>query len=351
MIEAIFTLDYEIYGNGTGSLAPLVYEPGQRLIEVFRKHGVRFVAYVEAAEFELIEEHRTDAAIELVKQQIAEFHQDDFEVALHLHPQWYGARYEHGVWQLDYSEYNLCTLPRLRIEHIVDRSIDYLRRTVGDRYFTPLSFRAGNWLFQPTRNAADVLATRGIRLDSSVFKGGFQHAHTLDYRPALRNGDYWRFETDVNVEVRDGSWIEVPIYSEMVPFWRMLTSKRVGLQTKGAAAGRTLNHRLSRIRDYMRFRYPLKFDFCRMTLEELTSMTQALLREDRKDPGRIRPMVAIGHTKDLVDVETIDAFLRFLASHDIKVSTFTDIYPRLIREAATVQDVPVRVDAFASDVR
>ena len=30
MIECIFTLDYEIYGDGTGSLNELVYEPTDR---------------------------------------------------------------------------------------------------------------------------------------------------------------------------------------------------------------------------------------------------------------------------------------------------------------------------------
>src|SRR6267142_2578118 len=47
MIECIFTLDYEIYGDGTGSLNELVYEPTERLRVVFEKRGVRFVSFVE----------------------------------------------------------------------------------------------------------------------------------------------------------------------------------------------------------------------------------------------------------------------------------------------------------------
>ena len=31
MIECIFTVDYEIYGNGTGALIDLVYEPAKQL--------------------------------------------------------------------------------------------------------------------------------------------------------------------------------------------------------------------------------------------------------------------------------------------------------------------------------
>ena len=331
MIEVIFTLDYEIYGNGTGALNDLVYEPAARLMDVFRGWNARFVAFVEAAEFEQIETHRTDPAIGLVKRQIREFYKDDFEVALHLHPQWYGARYDCGRWILDYREYNLCALPRERIVHVVDRSIGYLRRVLDEPGFTPLSFRAGNWLFQPTRNAAEVLFWKGIKIDSSVFKGGVQRAHRLDYRRALKNGYYWSFASDVNVPDPDGPWMEIPVYAEMVPFWRMLTAKRVGLQTKGATARRDAKIRLGRLRDYMRLRYPRKFDFCRMTLEELTSTMDRIIQEDREEPWSLRPIVAIGHTKDLTDVETINSFLSFLRENQVTVATFAEIYPRLSR--------------------
>jgi hypothetical protein len=328
MIHVIFTLDYEIYGNGTGSLLDLVYEPTARLMEAFVRLDARFVNYVEAAEFEMIEARRTDPAIDLVTRQVREGHDAGFEVALHLHPQWCGARYELGQWVLDYGEYNLCTLPTERIEHIVDRALAFLRRTVGRDTFTPLAFRAGNWLFQPTAAAARVLRSRGLRIDSSVFKGGVQHVTGLDYRRALGNDPYWTFESDATQVDPQGGWFELPIYAEMVPFWRMVTSKRVGLQTRGAAAGRDLGHRIARIRDYARLRYPLKLDFCRMTLDELTAMMRLIIRRHRSSAGAV-PIVAIGHSKDLTDLGTIEAFLQFLRGEGIQISTFADVFPLL----------------------
>ncbi|MGH9431019.1 MAG: hypothetical protein ACRD3T_05705, partial [Terriglobia bacterium] len=168
-------MDYEIYGNGTGALKDLVYEPAERLREIFQTWDARFVVFVEAAELERIEAWGTDPAIDLVKQQIRDLYRKGFEIGVHLHPQWSNARYEQGRWLLDYSEYNLCTLPRPRIIQIVELSLAYLRDIVDDPHFTPLSFRAGNWLFQPTQTAAAILARHGIRIDSSVFKGGLQH--------------------------------------------------------------------------------------------------------------------------------------------------------------------------------
>jgi hypothetical protein len=331
MIRCIFTLDYEIYGNGEGSLQELVYDPGEKLREIFRKWNARFVNFVEVGEFEKIEEYGTDPTMDLVKRQIQALHKDGFEIALHLHPQWSHARHEGGRWVLDHSEYNLCTLPQARIAQIVDRSLDYLRRLVGEPGFTPVSFRAGNWLFQPTETAARILSERGIKIDSSVFKGGVQHNQCLDYRRARKNGYYWRFSADVNEPDPAGAWLEVPIYTEMVPFWKMRTSKRMGFKGNFGMAGQRPGQKVNRALDFLRFRYPLKLDFCRMTLGELTSMVEGVLRKDREEPEIFRPIVAIGHTKDLTDPQTVDAFLSFLQTKGIKVSTFAEVYPELLQ--------------------
>jgi hypothetical protein len=331
MIECIFTLDYEIYGNGTGSLNDLVYQPGEQLRAIFHKWNAYFVNFVEVAEFERIEQHCTDPCIGRVRDQIKRLYQEGFETALHLHPQWYNARWQNDEWILDYNEYNLCTLSRARIAEIVGRALEYMRAVLDEPSFTPLSFRAGNWLFQPTQTAASVLAEHGVRVDSSVFKGGVQRNHRLDYRPASKNGYFWPFLDDANVPNEDGPWMEFPIYTEMVRPWKMSTSKRMKFgKNLGISSGRSRKEQVNRVLDFMRLRYPLKFDFCRMTVEEMTTLISRALEEDRKDPGTYRPLVAIGHTKDLVAPQAVDEFLGFLRRAGISVSTFNDIYPKVV---------------------
>jgi hypothetical protein len=329
MIECSFTLDYEIYGNGTGAVRDLIYEPAERLRGLFRKWQASLVTFVEVLELEKIEAYGSDPAIDLAKRQIRELFQEGCEIGLHLHPQWSHGRYEQGQWFLDASEYNLCVLPRARISEIVEGSLRYLRYLVNDSQFTPISFRAGNWLFQPTRTAAQVLAENGIRLDSSVFKGGVQHRHRLDYRRAMRNGYYWQFFDDVNEPDPAGSLLEVPVYAEMVPVWRMPTSKRLGHGAIAGMAGQSAGQKLNRLRDFLRFRYPLKLDFCRMSFGELTDMMDRVIQRDLADSGSYRPIVAIGHTKDLTDLETVDAFLSYLRTKDIPIVTLSAIYSRL----------------------
>jgi hypothetical protein len=338
MVEVIFTLDYEIYGNGAGALNELVYKPAERLRKVFGKWDTRCVIFVEVAEFERIDAFATDPAISNVKRQIKELYADGFEIGLHLHPQWCNARYEKGRWFLNFSEYNLCNLPEERIASIVEGSLAYLRHLVDQADFTPISFRAGNWLFQPTETAAIILAQNGIKIDSSVFKGGLQHSHHLDYRRALGNGYYWSFKCDVNEAYPEGPWIELPIYTEMVPFWRMATFKRLRFNNGGGTSGRGASQKFNRALDLMRFRYPLKLDFCRMTLTELVLMMGKIIRDDQRQPDIYKPIVAIGHTKDLADTKTIDDFLSFLNVQNISVITFESVYSKLAQErpAATV---------------
>ena len=92
----------------------------------------------------------------------------------------------------------------------------------------------------------------------------------------------------------------------------------------------------------MRFLYPLKLDFCRMTLKELTSMVDKVVREDQLERSAYRPIVAIGHTKDLTDSQTVDDFLSFLNAKQIAVSTFESVHSHLLGETARSESPAVK---------
>jgi len=286
------------------------------------------VAFIEVAELEMIEAKNTDTAINLVKHQIRDFNARGYELGLHIHPQWYNARYENSEWRLDYSEYNLCTLPEDRMRQILQRSIKYMRRLISPSEFFPFSFRAGNWLLQPTKTIARVLSEHAIKLDSSVYKGGLKSQHKLDYRKSQKNGYYWPFAEDVNTPDPQGSLIELPTYTRMAPAWKLLSAKRIGVQQKSAASSKSRSRRLSSLRDLMRLWQPIKMDFCRLTIEQMTQMLDNEIRKDRENPSLFRPIVAIGHTKDLYDFATVEAFLFYLRSKNIPISTFRDVYDK-----------------------
>ncbi len=331
MIHVVFTLDYEIYGNGEGTLRDLVLEPTQRLADAFDAFRAPFVVFAEAVEFARMREAESDPDIEAVASQLRSLRTAGHEIALHLHPWWARARYEGGEWQLDWSERNICELSVERMDTIVKGAIDYLRSALSDPCYAPLSFRSGLWLMQPTQPMADVLVRYGVRIDSSVFKGGRTRDAGLDYRPALRNGNYWRFGDDVNTPDPLGPLLELPIHTRMVPFWAMLRRKRLKLHGRvpGADGGNPLPRRW---RDYLRFSYPQKLDFCRMTFQEMRSAVLREIRSARLCSEEPSWLVAIGHSKDLVDFEAISTFLSFLQGEGVSITTFSS---GLARELAS----------------
>jgi catechol 2,3-dioxygenase-like lactoylglutathione lyase family enzyme len=322
MVECVFTLDYEIYGNGQGSLQELVLDPTRQLADIFQEFGAPLVVFAEAIEFARMEENHSDPDSAGVRNQLRELRAAGHEIALHLHPWWANARHEDGHWRLDWSERSICRLKPDRVDAIVSEAIRYLRDALNDPGFTPMSFRSGLCAMQPTPVVANVLARYGVLLDSSVFKGGRVRGLGLDYRPALANGNFWRFDADVNVPDRDGILWEIPIHTQMVPFWRMLGRKRLKLQKKvpGANNGTPLPRRW---RDLLRFHYPRKLDFCRMTSEEMCESVEVILEQRRVREGERTVVVAIGHSKDFVDAEAVRRFLKYLQQQAVAVTTFS----------------------------
>jgi len=331
MIEVIFTLDYEIYGDATGSLSELILEPAQSLMSLFQKWNCPLVVFVEVAELERIYQERSDKDIEAVFQQIRELESQGHEIALHIHPQWYKARYQNGRWKVDLSEYNLCSLSEERIREIVFDGIKILRFILGKSDYVPISFRAGNWLFQPTEPAARILYEYGIRIDSSVFNGGRFKQYGVDYRKAKKNGFFWRFWRDVAEDDPQEQMIEIPIYTTLVPFWEMLSRKRLEIEKKGQEECKKTGL-FSRLKNHLSLKYPKKLDFCRLTKTEIDKMLKEIIALDQESPSIFKPIVAIGHTKDLKDIDTADYFLSVLKESGLKVTTFRSIYGKLISD-------------------
>jgi len=330
MIEFIFTIDYEIYGQGYGNLKELVYEPSERLLEIFSKHGQEIVFFIEVAELETIEKIHADQNIRLVKNQIIEIKRLGLELGLHIHPQWYGARLGPDKWILNFDQYNLCLLPVDRIHEIINRALNYLRYLTDDSTFTPLSFRAGNWLMTPTERIGQVLADAELKIDSSVYKGGYQHLFGLDYRRAPQHLYYWKFSDDVNIPDDNGILTEIPIYTMMVPIWRFMTKRRLTLEKKVTEEPLIFKKRLtSRWRDFLRFYVPLKFDFCRLSLNELKSMVHEVIKRDIESPPAYKPIVLIGHTKDDPDYQTIESFLIYLKEKGIRTTSLSQALKKI----------------------
>lgn len=223
-----FTFDYELYfGEETGSAERCLLQPTSELIRIAERYQVRFVFFVDIGYLLRLDHFRKqypslNSDYESVTAQIKLLHSSGHDVQLHVHPHWEDSIYDGQKWKIDVRRYKLADFEPAAAAEIFSRYKRALEELTGSK---PTVYRAGGWCIQPFSAFRELFLKEGIRIDSSVFSGGYfsSDQYAYDFRNAPDKGKY-RFEEDVNVEVKDGSFVELPIASirnNPLFFWRL----------------------------------------------------------------------------------------------------------------------------------
>lgn len=341
----IWTLDYEIHGNGDGNPMELMVEPTNQLMSLLEKYHQRLTIMADVAEIlcfkrYLAETGRDDYHVAEIEEQLRDAIRRGHEVQLHIHSSYFKAVHNGHSFDQCIDEYNMAALPIERIDEMVTECVSYLEnllRPIKKDYKVWL-FRAANWSMMPTENLYSVLVNHGITHDTSVFKGGVQGGNVCyDYRKAYDNlFAYPASARNINDRDEKGELTEMPIYTEMRPFWnfisvvrifRMIRAKfhkhkkneRVGeLVNEGmkANAEKNSNRKLT-LKSFFRLS-PLKMDFNQVNSRGLKRMMKNIMR--RVDGGKRKEesvdVVLIGHSKTFVpyNEKTLEPFLKWYNS-------------------------------------
>lgn len=168
--------DWELYGDGSGDIEQHMFKPAKSILECCNKYGVKYTFFAEFGQ-QLSMEASGDPALKDSAITWKKFLQDavscGHDVQLHFHPQWIGAVYRSGRWQLDFNKssialmnYNAIKAWLLKGKHYLE---DLLRPVKPS--FRILAHRAGGWMIQPSKNLVRALLEIGIIADCSVIKG------------------------------------------------------------------------------------------------------------------------------------------------------------------------------------
>lgn len=183
----VLTDDWELRGNGTGSVEDLQRKPALALMDLYDDLGIKSTFNVEVMQQLAFEQFAgadksirsgRDAWRETVKLMVAR----GFDVQLHLHPQWLGAQFLNGWWKLG-RRWSIADYTSDEIAKMLDAAIAYLDDLTGQKKLT--TFRGGSWgMGPPSRPIITELAKRGIRVDVSIVQGNYYdgEAIKLDYR-------------------------------------------------------------------------------------------------------------------------------------------------------------------------
>ena len=349
----IFTLDYEIHGNGDGNPYELMVEPTYRLMTLLEKYGQKLTIMADVAEILCFKRYAAETGhddyhVADIEAQLCEAIKRGHDVQLHVHSSYFKARYQNGAFDQCIEEYNMAALPIERIDEMVGQCVTYLEnllRPVKKDYKVWL-FRAANWSMMPTENLYRVLVKHGITHDTSVYKGGCQGGNVCyDYRAAYDNlFAYPASMLNINERDEKGQLIELPIYTEMRPFWDFITAMRVfrmirakfhkhkkndGMSREQGSLNesQTLNDELQKkankedrskltLKSFFRLS-PLKMDFNQVNSRGLKRMMKNVMRKvegmRELENERIN-VVLIGHSKTFVpyNEKTLEPFLKWV---------------------------------------
>lgn len=334
-----FTLDYEIHGNGDGNPMELMVEPTYRLMTLLEKYHQRVTIMADVAEILCFKRYREETGrdnyhVAEIETQLRDAIRRGHDVQLHVHSSYFKAQYKDGAFDQCIDEYNMAALPFERIDEMAGECVTYLQnllRPVKPDYKVWL-FRAANWSMMPTENLYKVLVKHGITHDTSVYKGGVQGGNvSYDYREAYDNlFAYPASMTNINERSEEGTLIEMPIYTEMRPFWDFVTPMRLfrmirakfhrhkksSVKTSESASADKNDNRHVSLKSFFRLS-PLKMDFNQVDSRGLKRMMRNVMAKTKsqKPEENNVDVVLIGHSKTFVpyNEKTLEPFLKWVS--------------------------------------
>lgn len=344
MRSLVLSVDYEIFGNGTGDVRQHVTIPTERMTRLCEKYNIPLTIFLETEEYfsfiqnagQLKADLGCDPA-QLIREQMVELIRRGHDVQLHLHPEWYGARYEQGKWVLRPEKQTVDALFETEEEtsiYIGSRK-QLLRELLqeAESQRDVVAYRAGAFSAQPSVKLLGALAANGISLDSSVVKGLTRRNGivSMDYRNAPSAKNPWRVGTDVAKEDSQGAIWELPIYSVTQRRFQQATWTRLRAKFSKNVPKNRQRQMVQQLGmgknpvSVLKFLFqpvPIKLDYHNLSPETLLHWIKSAPPPQAGLPDLV---MLIGHTKEHINDEAFDAFLQLVSRDpELKIVSLSD---------------------------
>jgi hypothetical protein len=325
MRHLVLSVDYEIFGNGDGDVMQHVVHPAAAMVDCCEQFGAPLTVFFEVEEYlafvqfaEALSKILGYDPAARIREQITDLAHRGHDVQLHLHPEWYGARFEDGRWMLNPRQRAVDDLFDTQAEtdrYIASRKA-VIEELVPDRKV--VAYRAGAFCAQPGTKLLSALATNGFLIDTSVVKGLQDAQAQLDYRDAPSFKGPWRIRHEVAREDSKGPLWEFPIYAVAGRRFQQATIARLRAKfSRNVPATRQkemvgqLGLKGSNPLKVMRFLcqpVPLKLDYHNISAGKLMQWIRSAPATGEPDV-----LMLIGHTKEHIDCRTLEKLLKTIS--------------------------------------
>ena len=354
--QICITVDYELFGDGSGDLVEHVIEPTDRFLDFLESKGIKATFFVEAAELLVFRRSLgkngsgtlpgLQEELGKIELQIMSMLRRGHDVQLHIHPQWFGAKWDGSSWRFETAHRSLLSRGRHVLASWLREGKEYLERVcrLEKSDYECNIFRAGGLHLDGGSDVIELLLDLGFKMDSSVCR--YYHRinsySNIDYRGISETEKpYWYTENgrDILDGPTDRAIIEVPIWSiprrqlyKLSP--RRLHAKlsarwkRRGLKSRGSVYSPLPWGLLSKTK-WLFEKQAMIWDFCLLSAQELYASFQAAMAYHRG--ASYIPLVMLGHSKEMADFASLDGFARALEAKRIPVNwaTLSDVLRKI----------------------
>ena len=213
----LLTFDFEMFLGRSGTVCNCLTKPVNALLEVFKELNIRATFFVDATFVHFLKQNGLTKEYGEVSMCIQKLLRAGNRIELHIHPQWYDAKYEEKTNEFTFPQFRYYTLRacpnEIRTSMFEDSLQDLLEIccTVDDNYKIK-GYRAGGWCIDDFKDIEPYFKKYNIKFDSSVLphcsKGGT--IQSFDYKDIPVGIDYYYFQEDVR-HVMDKGYLEVPV--------------------------------------------------------------------------------------------------------------------------------------------
>lgn len=352
MKQIILTLDYELFGNGSGDVFEHIIIPTEKILSIARKYGAKLTIFFEVIEYWRLKEEWEKGnrmgyernPITIMEHQIKAAAKDGHDIQLHLHPQWVDAQWINNGWNVNFDDWRLggynkvgdCSLDNLFLNG--KETLENLIRPVNPNYRCH-AIRAGGYCVQPSDEIVRVMHKYNFDTDSSIYPEGLETGSRqfFDFRGLPKDRGFWYCGCTLEAISKEVSDIrEFPIVGlNIIRLRKFLSMERIkGLIGNRSNATEALAAKTSTISDgeikkaglldkvAFFFKHECQtWDYCLLS----KSLHRGFLKKIEKQKNR-NHFVLVGHPKSLLsDGKNMDWLLKQLMNQGFEFSTISDV--------------------------
>ncbi len=336
-MDIALTLDYELFGNGSGDMFEHVIYPTENLLSICDEANAKLTIFFEVVEYWKLRKawdrgntmgYDKDPALAMKKQMI-DAYKRGHDIHLHIHPQWLNAKYINDQWILD-NNWRVSDIPLhseedtiLTLEQVIKKgkeTLEEMLQPIQEDYRCNI-FRAGAFNILPSKEIISILEKFGFVADSSVFVGGYESNDYsyLDFRMLSPEMPYWSINKgdvmDQSNEFQKKRIIELPVFA--LPFRRFMKYDFTRLKSifvnrasvREKLKVRTVKKTLFQKIVYFFEKEYLTWDYCLFNTSKMNKFIK-MAKRDWQERKHYRPFVAIGHSKSFVDDSALKLLLK-----------------------------------------